>query len=192
MHIDTFRQDAVVEDDELLVRIFAELVKGVEELLTIDFGLVDISTILAGDVQHVVTTLTQIVHNAGLEQQSTHDLAGRRRHEDLRRFVQQAGVYDVQQHGAVACSGSSTFSRVMSIVSTADRRGECLLPEPVQEQRRPTETQNHRSVLFMPRFVVGNRLGVAVKSMQHQMSCWQQRHNKMITLHSIMRFIKTL
>ena len=77
MNVDAFRQDAVVEDHKLTVWILAPSIERVEELLTVDLSLVHISTILAGDVEYIITLLMEEVKNSCLGKQIKHDLATR-------------------------------------------------------------------------------------------------------------------
>ena len=83
MDVDTFGQDAVVEDHKLTVRIFAPSIESLEELLTVDLSLVHKSTELAGDVEHIVTFVMKEVKHTSLSEQVEHDLTGRTAAPDL-------------------------------------------------------------------------------------------------------------
>ena len=75
-HIHALRQNAIVEHHKLAIGILAPRSQRVKEYLTVDFGFVDVGTILAGDVKHIVTTVSKILKHRSLCYHAPDNLAG--------------------------------------------------------------------------------------------------------------------
>ena len=189
--IDTFRQNAIVEDDKLLVGVFTPGIEGVKELLTIDLGLVDISTILAGDVENIVTTFLQLMHDVSLKQHSTHHFARRGRYKDLRGACSIKRVYHTQKHVTVVYSGICTLLTLKVNLKGDDsgRKDAATL-----DQFRSRDVAKNLAIDLTIVHATISATSV-LRCGSEEVRCISSHAgssdtNKMITLHSIMRLIK--
>ena len=84
MHVHTFRQNRIVEDNELFIRVSTKLSHLLKEYFTGNFGFVDICTMLRCDVHNIVTHVFQLNKNISFGEHFPNALTARRCNKNFR------------------------------------------------------------------------------------------------------------
>ena len=186
--VDIFRQDAVVKNNKLLVRIFTPGIQSVKEHLTVDFLPVDDSTSLGSDIHAGVTTLGQLFAEVRFCKKFD-NLLGRTSTD--KNLIQRVLINSVQQVLTIAVSNHLLVLNHIQLLDNNLRRQDITF----LNQLRSRNIANDFTVDFYvihPRFGNSERMLRSSSEEIAAVSASREvlRSRKEVTLNRIVRFIE--
>ena len=189
--VDTLRQNAVVEQHKLTVLIFAPLLQRLKELITGNFGLIHICTMLRCDVQNIITTIAHLLDHVGGGQHPPQHTGARSGDKHLRSA---SSVHPIQN----ATDGLTVDLR--GVVLGPDLRGDVrndlrCHDAAIVDQLRSRNTENsvtkhvrivHATIIRITRKLRSSSEKIGIVCTHASSS----HTNKMTAISSIMGFIK--